>query len=256
VTSCFTEAPSLNETLSRALLRAGLTEDDIAARLGVDPKTVRRWLEGRALPYRRHRWALAALLGTAETDLWPQLRSVQPRSGEVVAIYPHFGSVQREVWLHLLDSAQHQIRLLDQPELPMTRDGQAMVVLTERARAGVMIRICCTDPEVGVAVARQGTITPADVRNVVELYAPLRSSGDVEIRLYQGMPYNFIYCADDQLLVAQRAYGVPAEEAPVLHLQRTDASDMFAAYVESFERIWADAGTVPSTARTTLPDVE
>lgn len=67
--------PSLNETFCRALLRARLTEEDIAAHLGVDPKTVRRWAEGRALPYRRHRWALATMLDTAETDLWPELRS-------------------------------------------------------------------------------------------------------------------------------------------------------------------------------------
>ena len=85
----------MNETFCRALLRAGLTEDDLAARLGVDPKTVRRWVEGRAMPYRRHRWALAALLSTAETDLWPQLRSSRPKPEEVVAVYPHFSAVHK-----------------------------------------------------------------------------------------------------------------------------------------------------------------
>ena len=63
----------MNETLCRALLQARLTEEDVATRLQVDPKTVRRWLEGR-VPYLRHRWALAALLGLDETDLWPHLR--------------------------------------------------------------------------------------------------------------------------------------------------------------------------------------
>jgi hypothetical protein len=40
----------------------------------VDPKTVRRWLEGR-VPYLRHRWALAGLLDADEADLWPELRA-------------------------------------------------------------------------------------------------------------------------------------------------------------------------------------
>lgn len=33
--------------LRRAFAEAGVTEHDVATRLGVDPKTVRRWLEGR-----------------------------------------------------------------------------------------------------------------------------------------------------------------------------------------------------------------
>ena len=62
----------MNESLRRALLRARLREVDVAAHLGVDPKTVRRWLSGR-VPYLRHRWALAQLRGLDESHLWPQL---------------------------------------------------------------------------------------------------------------------------------------------------------------------------------------
>ena len=52
----------MNEPLRRALLRARLREDDVAARLGVDPKTVRRWLNGR-VPYPHNRAAIAELVG-------------------------------------------------------------------------------------------------------------------------------------------------------------------------------------------------
>jgi transcriptional regulator with XRE-family HTH domain len=225
------EAPSLNETFSRALLRAGLTEDDIAARLGVDPKTVRRWIEGRALPYRRHRWTLATLLDTAETDLWPQLRSAQPRSAEVLAIYPRLSAVPGALWPHLLGSAQRVIAVLEQPEQPLVSDDDVVKVLAERARAGIAVRIC---------LAGSGE-TEANEHGAFAHYAPLRDSGEVEIRLHHGVLYSFIYRADDQLLVAQRAYGVRVGEAPVLLLQRTDGGDMFTTYVESFERTWAEA---------------
>jgi len=221
----------LNETFSRALLQAGLTEDDIAARLGVDPKTVRRWIEGRAVPYRRHRWALTALLGTAETDLWPQLRSAQPRSAEVLAIYPRLSAVPSTLWRHLLGSAQRVIAVLEQPEQPLVSDPDVVKVLAERARAGIAVRIC---------LGGSGGIE-ADEHGALARYAPLRDSGEVEIRLHQGVLYNFIYRADDQLLVAQRAYGIRAAEAPVLHLERTDGGEMVTTYVQSLERIWAEA---------------
>jgi transcriptional regulator with XRE-family HTH domain len=60
----------VNEPLRRALLRARLREDDVAAHLGVDPKTVRRWLNGRT-PYPHNRAAIAELADVDEAELWP-----------------------------------------------------------------------------------------------------------------------------------------------------------------------------------------
>jgi transcriptional regulator with XRE-family HTH domain len=225
------EVLGLNETFCRALLRAGLTEEYVATRLGVDPKTVRRWIEDRALPYRRHRWALATLLDTAESDLWPQLRSTQPRADEVVAVYPHLSSMPGEVWDHLFRWAHREISLVDDPRLPLVSDHDVVQVLAEQAAAGIRVRICLGDSG--------GTRT--DERSALAGYAPLRNRGEVEIRLHQGEAYSFIYRADDQLLAVQRAYGVPAVQAPVLHLKRTTGGDMFTIYVESFERTWAEA---------------
>jgi transcriptional regulator with XRE-family HTH domain len=223
----------LNETFCRALLQAGLTEEDIAARLGVDPKTVRRWIEGRALPYRRHRWALAALLGTVEADLWPQLRSNRSRPVEVVAVYPHLANVPSEAWLRLFGSAQREIGLLDHHGLPLLSDHDVLDALTERAGAGVVVRICLGGSD----------SIDAYERSTLAWYAPLRDYGEVSMRLHPGMHYNLIYRADDQLVVAQRAYGIGIAEAPVVHLKRTDGGDMFDTYAESFERAWARAKT-------------
>jgi transcriptional regulator with XRE-family HTH domain len=232
----------LNETFCHALLQAGLNEEDIAARLGVDTKTVRRWIEGRALPYRRHRWALAALLSTAETDLWPQLRSAQPRPEELVAIYPHLGTVPREVLLRLFGSAQHEISLLDHRERPLAADRDVARALAEKVTADLTVRICLAESGDADASARLDPSPPTtDVHNALERYASLRRSGNLEIRVHRKAPYSFIYHTDNQLLVAQRAYAIPAEHAPVLHLQHTADGKMFAAHLESFERIWADA---------------
>jgi transcriptional regulator with XRE-family HTH domain len=232
----------LNETFCHALLKAGLNEEDVAARLGVDTKTVRRWIEGRALPYRRHRWALAALLSTAETDLWPQLRPAQSRPEELVAIYPHQDTVPREVWLRLFGSAQHEISLLDHRERPLATSSDVARALAEKVVAQLTVRICLAEPDdADVSAGPDPSAPSADLHTALEFYAPLRQGGNVEVRVHQKAPYNFIYRADDQLLVAQRAYAMPAQHAPVLHLQRIAGRAMFTAYLESFERTWADA---------------
>jgi transcriptional regulator with XRE-family HTH domain len=235
----------LNETLCRALIQARLTEEDVAARLQVDPKTVRRWLEGR-VPYLRHRWAIAAMLGVEETDLWPHLRTTRTRPDEVVAIYPHRDTVPRDVWLRVFGSAQHEIGILEDTDLPVAADQSIADTLGERAGSGVKLHICLYDAN--ASASAQGVGCPDDrdtptarMREGLAIYAPLRENGDVEIRLHQGVVYNSIYYADDQMLVSQRAYGIPSESAPVLHLERAEDSDMATAYLDVFESSWAAA---------------
>ena len=51
------------------------------------------------MPYPRHRWALAAMLGLDETISRPQLRSARSRPGDVQAVYPILDAVPEDVWL-------------------------------------------------------------------------------------------------------------------------------------------------------------
>ena len=63
----------------------------------------------------------------------------------------------------------------------------------------------------------------------------------VKIRLHRVALSNSIYRADDGVLVGQHAFGVAAGRAPILQLHGTGSGDMVSAYLESFNRIWADA---------------
>jgi transcriptional regulator with XRE-family HTH domain len=102
----------VNEPLRRALLRARLREGDIAARLGVDPKTVRRWLNGR-VPYPHNRAAIAELVGADEADLWPDAGgplAARNRPEELGTVYPHRWAVPREAWTRLFGSAERDMR--------------------------------------------------------------------------------------------------------------------------------------------------
>jgi transcriptional regulator with XRE-family HTH domain len=235
----------VNETLCRALIRARLTEEDVAVHLQVDPKTVRRWLEGR-IPYLRHRWAIAAMLGVDETDLWPQLRTTRTRPDEVLAIYPHRDTVPRDVWLRLFGSAEHEIGILDDADLPVAADQSIADVLAERAMSGVRLRICLhdTNPPAGGA----GAVCPdsdrtsvASLYEALAIYAALREKGEVEVRNHQGVVYNSIYYADDQMLVSQHAYGIPAAAAPVLRLRGAEDGAIITNYLDAFARVWAAA---------------
>jgi transcriptional regulator with XRE-family HTH domain len=233
----------LNKTLCRALIQARLTEEDVAARLQVDPKTVRRWLEGR-VPYLRHRWAIAAMVGADETDLWPQLRTTRTRPDEVIAIYPHRDTMPREVWLRLFSSAQREIGILDDTDMPVAADAPIAAVLADRAKSGVKMRICLHDTNASTGAQDairpdRGDTSEVRIQEALAIYVPLHAQGKVEIRLHRGVVYNSIYYADDQMFVSQHVYGTPIKSAPVLHLIRAEDSDMAAAFSEAFETAWA-----------------
>lgn len=134
------ESASCERDPCRALINAQLTEEDVATRPQVDPKTVLRWLEG-SLPYLRHHWGAATMLGEDETDLWPQLRPSRTKPDEVVAIYPHRDTVPRVLWLRLTGSAQHEIGILDSTGPSPASRQPIVAALAERAESGLRVRI-------------------------------------------------------------------------------------------------------------------
>jgi hypothetical protein len=165
---------------------------------------------------------------------------------EVVAIYPHRDTVPREVWLRLFGAAQREIGILDEIDMSVAADQAIADTLARRAESGVNLRICLHDTNAsasaqGAGFPDGGDTPTARMRKGLVIYAPLREHGEVEIRLHQGVVYNFIYYTDHQMLVSQRAYGIPSKSAPVLHLQRAEDSDMAAAYSDVFEAAWAAA---------------
>lgn len=238
----------MNEVLRRFLLQAHLRENDVAARLGVDPKTVRRWLNGR-VPYPHNRAAIADLLDAEEADLWPGAGgtlTARVRPDELGAVYPHRSAIPREVWIRFFGSAAREIGILANSAVFLAEDSGILRLLADKARAGVAVRIALGDPqsqqagESGESGEGEdvGDAMPAAIRNALALYRPLR---EVEIRLHRTILYNSIYRADDQLLVNQHAYCIPAAQAPVFYLRNSPNREIAALYFDSFERVWACA---------------
>ena len=127
----------MNELLRRVMLQAGLREDDLAARLGVDPKTVRRWLNGR-VPYPHNRAVIADLVGAEEADLWPGASgtlTARIRPDELGTVYPHRWAVPREVWIRLFTSAEREIDILAYSALFLAEDRGIIRFLADKGRA-------------------------------------------------------------------------------------------------------------------------
>ncbi|MCN0154136.1 DUF5753 domain-containing protein [Salinispora arenicola] len=61
----------MNRVVQIAMAEAGETADSIAAQVGVDPKTVARWVTQGRIPQTRHRARVADILKRDVFDLWP-----------------------------------------------------------------------------------------------------------------------------------------------------------------------------------------
>jgi hypothetical protein len=219
----------------------------LAETVSVDQKTVERWITQERTPYRKHRYAVASLLGLDETYLWPdalpQDQVVSASGSEIVTIYPHRWSVPRDAWGRLFAEAEEEIGILVYSGLFLAEDHGAQRILADKARAGVRVRILLGDPD-SPQVAERGADEGIDegmaarIRNALVLYKPLRAIDGVEFRLHSTVLYNSIYSADNQLYVNTHVYGVPASHAPFWHLRKVAGGEIVNTYLESFERVW------------------
>ncbi|PRX98160.1 helix-turn-helix domain-containing protein [Allonocardiopsis opalescens] len=234
----------MNDALRRAMAAARLTDADVAARVGVDPKTVRRWLAGRT-PHPRHRWAVVDLVGEPEYRLWPEVEAGTQPLGVLNngVLYPHRWAVPRDVWLRHFESAEKEIAILVYSGLFLAEDAGILAVFERKALAGVMIRILLGDPsspqvEHRGDEERIGDAMSAKVRNALVLYLPILDEQRIQIRLHRTVLYNSLYRVDERLLVNQHVYGVPAASSPVFEIDGRRSGELAKIYIDSFEKVW------------------
>ena len=239
----------MNERLREALDSSDFDETSIGGRLGVDPKTVERWIAGR-VPYPRYRSSLAELLDVDEYELWPQVAQQRAlsmqESAEIQGVYAHRWAVPRKVWLALFGAAEHEICILAYAALFLAEDDGILQVLTERARAGVRVRILLGNPNSPEVAERGigegiGDAIAAKIRNTLVLYKPLVEIEATEIRLHSTTLYASIYRSDNDLLINAHAYGATASHTPVIHVRHTESGDIAETYLTSFGRVWDEA---------------
>ncbi|MGB5952640.1 MAG: DUF5919 domain-containing protein, partial [Ornithinimicrobium sp.] len=150
-----------NERLRSAILiDAGLTFQQFGEQLGVDPKTVERWVTKDRIPHRTHRINASAHLGKTDIYLWPSTGdNAQAQSAtrsEFIDLHPSRGAVPTGTWTDLIDSAQESLDILAfagsflHDSIPEFTER-----LAARAKGGVRVRLLFGDPD-SEAVARRG----------------------------------------------------------------------------------------------------
>ncbi|MER6358888.1 XRE family transcriptional regulator [Streptomyces sp. NPDC001634] len=244
-----------NERLRTTMAAGGWTHASLAAEVGIDPKSVERWVNLGRVPRRATAVKAAEALGEDMHALWPalrQARSARAVSPELVALYEQRADLPVSVFVDLLSSARERIDVLVYAAVflheayPRLND-----LLREKAGAGCSVRIALGDADSPNVKARgleerYGHGIESRCRLALMHYRPLANIPGIELRTHGTTLYNSLYRVDDQMLVNAHAWGVNAYGAPVWHLRHVEGGRMFAAYAESFDAVWETARPVES----------
>lgn len=241
----------VNERLRDALLTKGITPQEAAERLDVDPKTVERWITRSRTPYPKHRYSLAALLLESETYLWPEAidsaRTSEASSSEIVKVYPHRSAVPDDLWDRLLTASQTCIDIVVYVGMFMTEKPDLLRTMRAKARDGVQIRLLLGDRNSAAVTQRSidegiGAYTiAAKIDHALAYFRELDRAPGIDIRTHATTLYNSIYRFDDEMIVNTHAYGKIASHAPALHLRQLSAGNLFTTYSDSFTAVWDTA---------------
>ena len=242
----------VNERLRTAMMRTGVTVDDLAQCCGVDPKTAERWLSTGRVPHRTHRWAAARRLGYEESYLWPEVqrspvRRAEASQSELVRLYADRASVPREVWLRMMTGAHEHIDVLafsgtfyaqTQPKVAR--------MLADAVGRGTEVRLCFGDPDSDAVATRDreeelGGTLAHKIRSALTYYRKLVGVERFQMRLHSTTLYASLFRYDDEIMVNPHTYGEPASANPALHLRRIDGGQLTDHYVTCFERVWQTA---------------
>jgi transcriptional regulator with XRE-family HTH domain len=240
-----------NERLRVALHRAGLTHQRLGEQVGVDAKTVERWITSDRIPHARNRHAAARVLGEEDRWLWPaettHLRDdLEP---ELVQLHIQRAKLGATEWLDMFARARQSIDVLVYAGLFLPEQIPGAVdELARKARSGTAVRVLLGDPDspaVRVRGIEEGIGADAvalKIRNSLALLRrSLTSVPNLSVRLHGSTLYSSIYRFDDEMVVNQHVLGLPAAQAPALHLRRRGPGGLFDTYGDAYDRVWRES---------------
>lgn len=240
-----------NDRLRDAISRGGLSVDDVAQKIGLDPKSIERWITQDRIPYPKNRHAIAALLRESEAYLWPSAvseeKATEVSGSEVVQVFPSRNAIPRDLWDRLLNQATSRVDILVYVGMFLTENPDLIPALQAKGAAGGRVRLLFGDPasrEVARRSADEGigkNAISAKIRNALAYFGRIADEPGVEIRCHGTTLYNSVYRYDDEMIVNPHVYGLTAPHAPALHLRRLSAGSLFETYSRSFDAVWETA---------------
>jgi transcriptional regulator with XRE-family HTH domain len=225
-----------NEHLRAAITRSGLTLEEFAEIVGVDVKTVQRWLAGRT-PYPRHRTRVAGALDTTEHALWPDTvpapttteahELTAPVTDDAIAGYGHATDLAAPNTAALLSTAVERIEIA----IPNLASQPGLVELLRMSAAN----------------GRRARVLIQDSDGHVE---PLLGIDAIEVRASTGGEDHVLYRADDEMLLVLTRIGSASASPPIIHLRRQADGGLFDRLADDFDDRWLEA--TPLTSREQL----
>lgn len=170
-------------------VRPRLSQAMIAGKLGVSPSRVGNWFQGRHLPLKREREALAAMVGRSVEWLMTGTDSV---SDDAQVAY-EVGSAATQVreipvvsWSHAGEAATYE-------ELPKHWHGKVATTSTDKRAFAVTVEGDCMEPRVfaGDRVVLEPLHEPRNGRAVVAKFV----DDAVQLRIYTKLPDGMIRLA-------------------------------------------------------------
>lgn len=236
-----------NQRLRNALAARRMTTTTLADDVGVDQKSVERWITQDRTPHPITRAAVSQALGNDETYFWPSLlgtrQSRDATGNELVQIWPTRNLVPGDVWQSLLDQANDEVCILVYAGSFLFEAYDLVETIRAKAAAGTRFKILVGDggcEAVRVRSLEEGRAAIGDrCRSSLEYISVVAGVENVEIRTHRTTLYVSIFQFDESMLINNHTYGSFATHSPVMHLRKVGGGQLFNFYADSFDRVWA-----------------
>jgi hypothetical protein len=236
-----------NERLRGTMASAQVRVSDLADEVGVDAKTVERWITRGRLPHRTHRVSVAKALSVDEAYLWPAVLTAPATQSasvaELLELHPSRAAVPHDVWSQLIANTSEALDVLTYAGTFLFEQHNIVEVLRDKAATGVRCRFLIGD-ETAAEIHRRAEEegTPGGLEGRIQLHRrylrEVVGLPGVEVRTHATTLYNSLFRFDQDLMVNGHAYGAPAGHSPVLHLRRVPGGRMWDHYMRSFDEVW------------------
>lgn len=228
------------------MLDAEMSPAALATAVGVDVKTVSRWLAEECVPYPMTRVRIARHLKQRESFLWPALAVGSGPSGAALAefdrVWPTRSAIPSETWHALFGHATSQLDILVYAGGFLIETLDLADVLRWKASRGTEIRVLVGDPSAPAVKLRAHELStswlPGRCRSTARYLDTVRQEPGVNVKCHCTTLYASTFRFDDILLVNPHAFGVWAAQSPTLQLRQSPESSLFDFHTSAFERVW------------------
>ena len=217
-----------SDELRHAIRAAGLTPDEFADLLGVNPKTVGRWVRGVSAPQRHNQIKIARALNLPVHDLWPEEHPPADQTGgkppEETADVSAALSEVTGTWGSVNDpTAPGPLSFIAVSHGPidallLVADEATLDVFHRQAQAGRHVRLLFTQPQ------------PPLPGQLPHPHLEIRTAGPCHYQLVH---------TGERMLLALSLHHEPGHA--LLELTRTTTGGIFDRFAEDFQTLWDHA---------------